>query len=58
MDCNAPGDAGCTECLDIGEYLDGGECLSCDESCKECEGPTNLDCDSCASGYFLFEDTE
>lgn len=26
-------------------------CTACDESCKECTGPTNRDCSQCAAGW-------
>ncbi|KAL4464822.1 hypothetical protein ABPG74_011383 [Tetrahymena malaccensis] len=30
------------------------KCLNCDVSCQKCSGPTNLNCISCAQGYYSY----
>eukprot|EP00071_Canis_lupus_P008535 XP_005625788.1 cysteine-rich with EGF-like domain protein 2 [Canis lupus familiaris] len=45
----------CTDCMD--GYFSSlrnethSVCTACDESCKECTGPTNRDCSQCAAGW-------
>ncbi len=35
---------------DSGEYYTGSACVSCDSSCKTCDGSTDTDCLTCESG--------
>ena len=42
----------CQSCSN-GFYLYEDTCLTCQNTCKTCDGPTNTDCNSCNSGYYF-----
>ena len=65
-DCECDGtrrcspDAQCLECLDLvsmfPDQYDLKDCPPCDDTCKTCSGPSNTDCTSCETGFFLDKD--
>jgi proprotein convertase subtilisin/kexin type 5 len=43
----------CVESCSSGFYLRGGECLNCPESCAQCIGPGQFQCNECSIGYTM-----